>query len=137
VSYLVDTTILSEVRKGARAHPRVVEWFAAVDADELFISVLSLGEIRRGIDAVDRRDRAGALALNRWFHHLVTHYERRILPIDLRVAEEWGRLTVARSLPTVDSLLAATARVHGLTVVTRNTKEVAPTGVPHLNPFAA
>ena len=78
----------------------------------------------------------GALALNRWFHALVTGYEARVLLVDQKVAEEWGRMNAVTTLPAIDSLLAATARVHGLTLVTRNTRDVAPTGVPCLNPFA-
>jgi predicted nucleic acid-binding protein len=135
VSYLVDSNVLSELRKRDRADPRVREWFAGVDDAELFLSVLTLGEIRRGIDSIQRRDRPRALALNRWFHSLVTGYEARILLVDFRVAEEWGRMNAAATLPVIDGLLAATARVHGLTVATRNTRDIARTGVTCLNPF--
>jgi len=135
VSYLVDTNVLSEIRKGERADDRVAEWFASVVPEELFVSVITLGEVRRGIDSVDRRDRPTALALNRWFHSLTTAYAARILTVDFRVAEEWGRMTVDLSVPVADALLAATARVHGLTVVTRDLKDIGRTGVPCLNPF--
>jgi predicted nucleic acid-binding protein len=135
VSYLLDSNVVSELRTRERADPRVREWFAGVDDPELFLSVLTLGEIRRGIESIHRRDKARALALNRWFHALVHDYEARILPVDQPVAEEWGRMNAVATLPAVDSLLAATARVHGLTVVTRNTKDVARAGVPCLNPF--
>jgi len=135
VSYLLDSNIVSELRKRERADAGVREWFAGVDDTELFLSVLTVGEIRRGIESIHRRDRARALALNRWFHALVTQYESRILSVDQKVAEEWGRMNALATLPAVDSLLAATAHVHGLTFVTRNTKDVARTGVPCLNPF--
>jgi len=136
VSYLLDSNIVSELRKRERVDLRVRDWFAGVDDAELFLSVLTLGEIRRGIESIQRRDRPRALALNRWFHTLVTGYEPRILPVDQKVAEEWGRMNAVTTLPAIDGLLAATARVHGLTVVTRNTKDVTRTGVPWLNPFS-
>jgi hypothetical protein len=135
VSYLLDSNIVSELRKRERADPRVREWFEGTEDAELFLSVLTLGELRRGIESVHRRDKPRALALNRWFHALVIGYEDRILPIDQKVAEEWGRLNAVATLPAVDGLLAATARVHGLTVATRNTKDIARTGVPCVNPF--
>ena len=135
MSYLLDSNVVSELRKRERADTGVRQWFAGVDDTELFLSVLTIGEIRRGIESIHRRDRTRALALNRWFHALVTEYEARILLVDQKVAEEWGRMNAAATLPAVDSLLAATARVHGLTFVTRNTKDVTRTGVPCLNPF--
>jgi len=136
VSYLLDSNIVSELRKGERVDAGVRQWFAGVDDEDLFLSVLTVGEIRRGIESIQRRDRAKALALNRWVRLLVTQFEGRILLVDLKVAEEWGRMNVLATLPAVDGLLAATARVHGLTVVTRNIKDVMRTGVPCLNPFA-
>lgn len=135
MSYLLDSNVVSELRKRERADAGVRQWFAGVDDTELFLSVLTVGEIRRGIDSIHRRDRTRSLALNRWFRALVTEYEARILSVDQKVAEEWGRMNAVRTLPAVDSLLAATAHVHGLTFVTRNTKDVAQTGVPCLNPF--
>ncbi|PYR67338.1 MAG: VapC toxin family PIN domain ribonuclease [Acidobacteria bacterium] len=135
MSYLLDSNIVSELRKRERADAGVRQWFAGVDDSELFLSVLTVGELRRGIESIHRRDRARALVLNRWFHALVTQYEARILLVDQKVAEEWGRMNALATLPAIDSLLAATAHVHGLTFVTRNTKDVARTGVPYLNPF--
>jgi toxin FitB len=135
VSYLLDSNVVSELRKRERADPNLLDWFSDVDDTELFLSVLTVGEIRRGIDSIQRRDRARALALNRWFRALVTEYEPRILSVDQRVAEEWGRLNAATTFPVVDSLLAATAHVHRLTFVTRNIKDVERTGVPCFNPF--
>jgi hypothetical protein len=135
VSYLLDGNIVSELRKRERADAGVRQWFADVDDSELFLSVLTVGELRRGIESIHRRDRTRALVLNRWFHALVTQYEARILLVDQKVAEEWGRMNALATLPAIDSLLAATAHVHGLTFVTRNTKDLARTGVPCLNPF--
>lgn len=135
MSYLIDSNVVSELRKRERADAGVRQWFDEVDDTELFLSVLTVGEIRRGIDSIHRRDGARALSLHRWFRVLVTAYETRLLPVDQKVAEEWGRMNAVRTLPAVDSLLAATAHVHGLTFVTRNTRDVAQTGVPCLNPF--
>jgi toxin FitB len=136
VSYLIDSNVVSELRKRERAHARVRAWFADVDDSELFLSVLTLGELRRGIESVRRRDPSRAIALSRWFHALVTGYEDRILDVTQAVADTWGRMNVTATLPAIDSLLAATAQVHGLTVVTRDTTDIARTGVPHFDPFA-
>ena len=135
MSYLIDSNVISELRKRDRADAAVRRWFDGVDDEELFLSVLTLGEIRRGIESIQRRDRARALALNRWLHALAAGYETRILPVDQKVADEWGRLNASTTVPVIDGLLAATARVHGLTLVTRNTRDVARTGVSFLNPF--
>jgi predicted nucleic acid-binding protein len=137
VSLLLDTNVLSELRKGARANARVREWFAGVADDEIHLSVLVVGELRRGIERIRRRDARQAVALERWLGRVVREHAPRILAVDGRVAEEWGRLTAERPGSLVDTLMAATARVHGLVLVTRNTRDVAWTGVPHLNPFEA
>ena len=135
MSYLIDSNVISELRKRDRADAAVRRWFEGVDDAELFLSVLTLGEIRRGIESIQRRDRVRALALNRWLHALAAGYEARILTMDQNVADEWGRLNASSTVPVIDGLLAATARVHGLTLVTRNTRDVARTGVSFLNPF--
>ncbi len=106
------------------------------DESAPFTSVLVVGEIRRGIESLRRRDVPSALALELWLAALTDGFADRILPVERTVAEEWGRLNVPDPLPTVDGLLAATARVHGLTLVTRNTRDVACTGVPRLDPTA-
>lgn len=135
MTFLLDTNVVSELRKGSRAHARVRTWFASVELDEITLSVLTIGEIRRGIDGVRRRDPRSARALDRWLRRLVTEHQDRILPVDAAIAEEWGRLNVPDPLPVVDGLLAATAKVHGLTLATRNIDDVARTGVSVLNPF--
>lgn len=136
MSWLLDTNIVSELRKGERADPRLRAWFTASDEEALFTSVLVIGEIRRGIESLRRRDVPSALALEHWLAALTDGFADRILPVDRNVAEEWGRLNVPDPVPTVDGLLAATARVHGLTLVTRNTRDVTRTGVPLLDPTA-
>ena len=134
---LVDTNVLSELRKGERCNHQVRGWFDGVAEQDLFLSVLTIGELRRGIDGIARRDAKSAGALDRWFRALVDLYAERILDIDRPIAEAWGRMNVPDPLPVIDGLLAATASVHGLTLVTRNTKHIARTGVSCVNPFLA
>jgi predicted nucleic acid-binding protein len=136
MTWLLDRNIVSELRKGERADPRLGAWFAEAEEDALFTSVLVVGELRRGIESLRRRDVPSALALEHWLAALTDGFADRILPIDRNVAEEWGKLNVPDPVPTVDGLLAATARVHGLTLVTRNTRDVSRTGVPLLDPTA-
>ena len=134
MTWLLDTNIVSELRKGERANPGLRAWFAGADEESLYTSVLVVGEIRRGIESIRRRDVPSALALDQWLAGLANGFADRILPVDQVVAEQWGRLNVPDPVPTVDGLLAATALTHGLTLVTRNTRDVARTGVPLLDP---
>jgi len=136
VSWLIDTNVVSELRKGDRANSGVRNWFAAVPERELFLSVLVLGEVRRGVELVRRRDVVAATALEQWLARLVETFADRLLPVDAAVAERWGVLNVPNPVPTVDGLLAATALVHDLTFVTRNVRDVRRTGVRTVNPFA-
>lgn len=135
--FLLDTNVLSELRKGERADANVRRWFGSVDENSLFLSVLVTGEIRRGIEAIRKRDVRAAWALEGWLETLVKAHSDRVLPVDAAIADEWGRLDARGSLPVVDGLLAATARVHDLTLVTRNVKDVARTGMDVLDPFAS
>jgi len=134
VSWLVDTNILAELRKGERGDPGVRAWYSAAEAGELFTSVLVLGEIRRGVENLRRRDTSAALAIEQWLARLVDGFAERVLPIDADVADLWGRLNVPNPIPAIDGLLAATALVHDLVLVTRNVRDVAPTGVRLLDP---
>jgi predicted nucleic acid-binding protein len=136
LSYLIDTNVLSELRKGERCDPNVSHWFASVDPEEVFLSVLAVGEIRNGIERIRRRDDRSARVLDTWLRKLLAEHSDRILPIDEAIAQEWGRLSGPDPLPVVDGLMAATARVHRLTLATRNLKDVARTGVPCINPFS-
>lgn len=135
MSFLVDTNVLSELRKGKRADVNVRAWIRGVDPDALYLSVLVVGEIRRGIEAIRRRDRAAATSLDRWLATVMTDCADRILDVSLDVASAWAVFNVPDPLPVIDSLLAATAHVHGLTVATRNTIDIRRTGVPVINPF--
>lgn len=135
MSLLLDTNVVSELRKRGRMHPQVRVWFESVAAADLHLSVLVVGELRRGIDKVRAKDTRQAAALERWVQRLMREHADRILPVDRRVAEAWGRFSAAKSGSTVDLLMAATAHVHELVLVTRNTRHVAWTGVACLNPF--
>ena len=134
--FLLDTNVISELRKGQRADSSVTSWFAEISDEEIFLSVVTIGEIRRGIESVRRRDPDSAASLDRWLARLSEAHGERILPVDRAIAEEWGRMNVPDPLPVIDGLLAATARVLGLTLVTRNVADVEATGVELLDPFA-
>ncbi|MCY4107585.1 MAG: type II toxin-antitoxin system VapC family toxin [Chloroflexi bacterium] len=132
---LLDTNVISEVRKGSRCDARVAAWYAQVDASDLFLSVLTTGEIRQGVERARPRDPVKAHALEQWLDDLQRRFADRILAVDARVADEWGRLSAPRTVPVIDGFLAATAKVHGLTLVTRNTGNVYDLGANLLNPF--
>ncbi len=135
MAWLADTNVLSELRKGERCDTGVRAWYTNAQDADLFTSVLVIGEARRGIESVRRRDPVQAAVLDRWLLGLRGSMRDRVLPIDARVAERWGALNVPDPLPTVDGLLAATALVHDLTLVTRNTRDFVSTGVQILDPF--
>lgn len=135
MNFLVDTNAISELRR-KRPDPRVLAWFASMADECLYFSVLGVGEIRRGIEKLAVSEQRSLLLT--WLEHeLIPWFGERLLAIDLAVAERWGRLLAeaGRPLPTVDSLLAATALVHDLTVVTRNATDFALPGVRVLNPW--
>ncbi len=131
---LLDTVIVSELRK-ARPNPRVMAWMRGLRETDVFLSVVTIGEIERGISKV--RDSDFALALTRWLEELLRFYGDRILPVTPDVARRWGRLSADIGHEGADLLLAATAAAHGLTVATRNVRHFTPTGVPVFDPFKA
>lgn len=134
--YLLDTNFISETRK-ARADSGVIAFLSAAEAAGLFMSVLTLGELRKGVAAKRRADPDAADQLGAWVDGIETTFADRILPIDTATARRWGELSANRSLPVVDTLIAATAISHGLTLVTRNTRDVESTGVPLVDPWQA
>jgi predicted nucleic acid-binding protein len=133
VNYLVDTCVISEAR---RRSPETVAWLSAVDPLTLFLSVITIGEIAKGIALREGTDPVATASLDRWLDGLRSLYADRILPIDAAVAVARGHLMVRRTLPVPDGLVAATARVHNLTLVTRNVADFADTGVVVVNPWA-
>jgi predicted nucleic acid-binding protein len=135
VTYLIDTSVLSETRKRQPAHG-VADWISATPPDRLHVSVLSLGEIEQGISRIrGRGDQQQASALERWLREVEDGFADRVLPVTLAVAVAWGRRQYQQPLPVIDALIAATASVHGMTVVTRNTKDFERAGIQALNPF--
>jgi toxin FitB len=135
VNYLIDTNIISEVRKGAKCDPNVAAWWDAIGDGDIYLSVLVLGEIRKGVESVRPSDPAQARALEQWLATVITSYTERILPVDQAVADEWGRISARRPVSTIEALLAATARVHGMALVTRDVSDVADLGAELVNPF--
>ena len=133
--YLIDTNVISEVGKGRRCDRQVAEWYRGVSDDDLFLSVLVVGEIRQGIERLRARNPRRAQTLEKWLEELLESFGDRVLPVDQKVAQNWGRLNARSSFPVVDSLLAATAEAHGLTLVTRNLKDIERSGVRCINPF--
>ncbi len=135
MNYLIDTNVISEVRKGAQCNSHVAAWYASINDAELYLSVLVLGEIRKGIERARPKLPAQAKALQDWLSAVTQAFGDRILPIDQAIADEWGRMSAKRPVSTIDALLAATAKVNGMTLVTRNVADVADLGANILNPF--
>jgi predicted nucleic acid-binding protein len=137
VTYLLDTNVVSELRKTNR-DAGVAAWYSSVDSGDLFLSVLVVGEIRQGIERLRRRDPDQSTVFERWLTVLKQDFDDRLLPVSHRVAERWGYVNAIRPLrplPVVDGLLAATAIAHGLTLVTRDSHTLANTGAQLLNPW--
>ena len=135
VKYLLDTNIISEIRKGPRCHPNVAAWYSNLEEESLYLSVLVLGEIRKGIEGLRGRDAWKANELDLWLEQLQTSFQSQILLVDIAISQEWGRLSSLHTVPVIDGLLAATAKAHGLVLVTRNTRDFADIGIQLLNPF--
>ena len=133
--YLIDTDVLSALRRKDR-FPRVVKWLANQRTADLYISVVTVGEIEKGIARQRQSDPEFALRLAEWLDSLIELYGDHILGIDLAVARRWGELSARIGNQSADLLLAATALEHGLAVVTRNTRHFQPTGVESIDPSA-
>ena len=132
--FLLDTDVLSALRKRER-NPSLVAWIGAQRTADLYLSVVSVGEVERGIARQQRRDPAFARALAAWLDSVLTLYGDHILPVDVASARRWGRLSHTLGHDSADLLIAATALEHGLTVATRNIRHFQPAGVPVIDPF--
>jgi predicted nucleic acid-binding protein len=137
--YLIDTDVISEIRKGDKANPGVRAFFADMSREsvDFYLSVVTIGEMHRGVERIRHRgDDVQAKRLGRWLKQVTTTYTESILPFDEETAHVWGRLRVPNPENPLDKQIAATALIHDLTVVTRNTDHFAPTGARLVNPFA-
>jgi predicted nucleic acid-binding protein len=132
--YLLDTNVVSEGRRRV-PNPSVALFMDSIRDENAFVSVLTLGELRKGAAMRSRTDPVGAERLGHWINEVEAAFERRILLVDLPIARLWGELAAVKPRPSVDTLIAATAIVHDLTLVTRNTRDIADTGVAFVNPW--
>ena len=135
MNVLVDTNVISELKRGRSATPRVVAWFAALPPQNVFTSVIVLGEIRRGIELVANRDKPQAEALERWYASVRERLGTRVLVVDEIVMALWARISVPDMLPAYDGLIAATALAHDLTIATRNTEDFRRAGAKVISPW--
>jgi toxin FitB len=136
--YLLDTNIISELRKRDRANPGVTRFFQEMTAQEspAYISVITIGELRRGVDIIQHRgDRTQAQLLETWLQTILDDYAENILDFGQEAAQVWGRLQVPHPKNALDKQIAATALVYGLTLVTRNVRDFGATDIPLLDPF--
>lgn len=134
MTYLLDTNVVSEIHK-RHPDPSVLDWLAGISPYERHLSVLTVGELRRWAERRRRRDEVAGAAFERWLGELVVSYERQIVPVTVDIAQRWGQFGVPNPVLAIDGLIAATALVHGWTVVTRNTADFDGTGVRTLSPF--
>jgi predicted nucleic acid-binding protein len=135
MAFLLDTNVVSELKKSARCSRNVWNWYDNTPGEDLFISVIVFGELRRGIEGLRFRDPGSAHALEQWTRGLKATYADRILPVTLDICDQWGRFSAATNLAPADGLLAATAKCHDLTVATRNERDFQRVGVDYFNPF--
>ena len=135
MAWLLDTNIVSELRKGRHANENVRAWASSIQLERQYISVLTLGEINRGILKISDKDHGQAESLTVWFTRLKIQFAGDVLPVSAAVAEQWGKLNAQRTLPVVDGLLAATALILRLRIATRNSTDFEGTGVKVRNPF--
>lgn len=134
MAYLADTNVISELRK-TNANPHVRAWSAATPGPDIYLSTMTIGELRLGAVRIRRKDPAHAALLDAFLTQVKRDYDGRIVPVTLEIAEVWAEINVPDPLPIADGLIAATAKVHGWTVVTRNIADFERTGVAILNPF--
>ena len=137
MSFLLDTNVICEIRRGSKTNPQVKAWQAPHPPECLFLSVITMGEIRKGVETARRKDEAKALVLEGWLRSLEFEFEDRILAVDAEIADLWGRLLARYAMSPMDGLISATAACYGYTVVTRNERDFQRCGVDFINPFKA
>jgi toxin FitB len=135
VNILLDTNVISELKRGRNGAPHVVAWFKTLPPQSVFTSVIVLGEIRRGIELIARRDRPQAEVLDRWYSSIREQLGNRVLPVDESVMTLWARISVPNMLPAYDGLIAATALVHDLIIASRNIEDFRRAGAKVINPW--
>jgi predicted nucleic acid-binding protein len=136
VNVLVDTNVVSELKRGRNADSRVLAWFSQMPNEQIFTSVIVLGEVRRGIELMARRDKPQSELLERWYSSVREQLANRVLAVDEAVMTVWSRISVPDPLPAYDGLIAATALVHGMTIATRNATDYRRAGVAVFDPWA-
>jgi hypothetical protein len=135
MNILVDTNVISELKRGRKASPHVAAWFMALSPENVFTSVIVLGEIRRGIELIARRDKPQGETLEQWYALVRQWLGRRVLAVDEPSMATWAQISVPNMLPAYDGLIAATAIVHGLAIATRNTQDYRRTGAQVIDPW--
>jgi predicted nucleic acid-binding protein len=135
VSFLLDTNVLSELRRGVQADENVRAWDSSITESERFTSIIVIAELMKGAQLRSRRDVGGGAALDRWIERVVAEFADRILTVDIAVSSVWARLMAQRSRPPIDMLIAATSITHGCQLVTRNVADFEGTGTQLLNPW--
>jgi toxin FitB len=133
MNMLVDTNVVWELKRGRHARPA---WFSNIPGERVFTSVIVLGEVRRGIELVARRDKRQAELLERWYASIREHLSNRVLAVDEPVMMIWSKISVPHMLPAYDGLIAATALAHGMTVVTRNALDYQRAAVDVIDPWS-
>jgi hypothetical protein len=136
LNLLVDTNVISELKRGRNADTAVVAWFGSMPPERIFTSVIVLGEIRRGIELIARRDKPQAVFLERWYMDMRTRLDDRVLAVDEAVVTIWSKISVPDMLPAYDGLIAATALAHGMAIVTRNALDYRRVGIEVIDPWA-
>ena len=135
MSFLLDTNIVGELRKTSHCDPVVMDWYLRDAIDDSFISVMTMGEIRKGVESSRRKNLAKARNLEKWLNELELSFEDHILPVSVEIADIWGRFVHRDDVGAIDALIAATAAHYGYTVATRNERDFQRCGVDYLNPF--
>lgn len=136
MNVLIDTNVISELRRGRNADAAVAAWFGTIPSERIFTSVIVLGEIRRGIELIARRDKPQAAVLERWYTDMRIRLDDRVLAVDEAVVTVWSKISVPDMLPAYDGLIAATALAHGMAIVTRNALDYRRVGVEVIDPWA-